>query len=198
MDKNITDAGSISSDLSKGGGAVKSVLATLNRRSEINPDDSEGLTIKRINRSVDKKRSRKNLALVGQSGSGKSTVIGMIERFYDPMRGSIRIEERDLKDYNLRDLRLHIALVSQEPTLFAGSIRYNIVCGKKEACESDIRNAAKLANAHEFISSMKDGYGTYSGERAVQVGQRIALAQAILQNPSILLLDEATSALDSV
>ncbi|KAI3779497.1 hypothetical protein L2E82_09218 [Cichorium intybus] len=222
--KNIADAGSMSSDLSKGGGAVRCVLAILDRKSEIDPDDSEGLTIKRINGDIELKsvyfsypsrpeqmilqglslkiEAGKTVALVGQSGSGKSTVIGMIERFYDPMRGSILIDERDLKDYNLRDLRSHIALVSQEPTLFAGSIRYNIVYGKEEASESEIRKAAKLANAHEFISSMKDGYETYCGERGVQLSggqkQRIALARAILKNPTILLLDEATSALDSV
>ncbi|KAI3779479.1 hypothetical protein L2E82_09200 [Cichorium intybus] len=222
--KTIADAGSMSSDLSKGGGAVRSVLAILERKSEIDPDDSEGLTISRINGDIELKNvyfsypsrpeqmilqglslkieAGKTVALVGQSGSGKSTVIGMIQRFYDPMRGSILIDERDLKDYNLRDLRSHIALVSQEPTLFAGSIRYNILYGKEEASESEIRNAAELANAHEFISSMKDGYETYCGERGVQLSggqkQRIALARAILKNPTILLLDEATSALDSV
>ena len=92
-----------------------------------------------------------SVALVGQSGSGKSTVIGLIERFYDLLKGSVSIDERDIKDYNLRALRSHIALVSQEPTLFAGTIRENIAYGKKNAKESEIRKAAMLANAHEFI-----------------------------------------------
>ncbi|XP_076941623.1 putative multidrug resistance protein [Bidens hawaiensis] len=222
--KNIADAGSMSSDLAKGGSAVRSVLAVLDRKTEINPNDSNGLTVKNIKGDIELKsvyfsypsrpeqmifqglslkiEAGKTVALVGQSGWGKSTVIGLIERFYDPSRGWILIDQKDVKSNNLRNLRSHIALVSQEPMLFAGSIRYNIVYGKEEASEAEIRKAAKLANAHEFISSMKDGYETYCGERGVQLSggqkQRIALARAILKNPTILLLDEATSALDSV
>ncbi|XAR48125.1 Xenobiotic-transporting ATPase [Bertholletia excelsa] len=188
--KNIADAGSMTSDLSKGGDAIRSVFAIINRKTEIEPDDPKGI------------EAGKTVALVGQSGSGKSTIIGLIERFYDPIKGSILIDGCNIKDYNLRSLRSQIALVSQEPTLFAGTIRENILYGKENATESEIRKAAILANAHEFISSMKDDYNTYCGERGAQLSggqrQRIALARAILKNPTILLLDEATSALDSV
>ncbi|KAJ9169431.1 hypothetical protein P3X46_017631 [Hevea brasiliensis] len=223
--KNIADAGSMSSDLAKGNNAIRSLFAILDRESEIDPDDPNGIKVKRsINGCIELKNiffsyparpnhmifkdlslkieAGKTFALVGQSGSGKSTIIGLIERFYDPQNGVILIDERDIKSYNLRRLRSHIALVSQEPTLFAGTIYQNIVYGKEDATEAEIRKAAMLANAHEFISSMKDGYDTYCGERGVQLSggqkQRVALARAILKNPEILLLDEATSALDSV
>ncbi|POO00458.1 ABC transporter [Trema orientale] len=221
----IAEAGSMTSDISKGSSAIQSVLAILDRKSEIDPENKLGLDIKkRIKGRVEFKNvffsyptrpdqmilkglslrieAGRTVALVGQSGSGKSTIIGLIERFYDPMRGSVHIDEQDVKNYNLRILRSHIALVSQEPTLFAGTIRENITYGTEKASESEIRKASKLANAHEFIGGMRDGYDTYCGERGVQLSggqkQRIALARAILKNPPILLLDEATSALDSV
>ncbi|XP_052304134.1 ABC transporter B family member 15 [Populus trichocarpa] len=222
----IAEAGSMTNDLSKGGNAIRSVLAILDRKSEIDPNNSWGaldikkklkgqvefnnvffayptrpdqMIFKGLNLKID---AGKTMALVGPSGSGKSTVIGLIERFYDPMKGTVFIDGQDVKSYNLRLLRSHIALVSQEPTLFAGTIRENIAYGKEDARESEIRKAAVLANAHEFISGMKEGYDTYCGERGVQLSggqkQRIALARAIIKDPSILLLDEATSALDSV
>ncbi|CAH1444447.1 unnamed protein product [Lactuca virosa] len=222
----IADAGSMTKDISRGSNAVGSVFAILDKTTEIDPDTSWGresikgnirgrvelknvffaypsrpdqMVFKGINLKI---RQGTSMALVGPSGSGKSTVIGLIERFYDPLKGAVFIDERDIKDYNLRALRLHIALVSQEPTLFAGTIHENIAYGKPGAKESEIRKAAMLANAHEFISGMKDGYETYCGERGVQLSggqkQRIALARAMLKNPSILLLDEATSALDTV
>ncbi|KAL3819306.1 hypothetical protein ACJIZ3_005211 [Penstemon smallii] len=223
--KNIADAGSMSSDLARGSNAVKSVFAILDRRTEIDPNEAEGINIKNgLKGRIEIKNvfffypsrpeqmifqglslkieSGKTVALVGQSGSGKSTIIGLIERFYDPIKGSVLIDDQDVKSYNLRDLRSHIALVSQEPTLFAGTIYENIIYGNDNATESEVRRASMQANAHEFISSLKDGYKTYCGERGVQISggqkQRIALARAILKNPSILLLDEATSALDSV
>ena len=92
-----------------------------------------------------------SMALVGQSGSGKSTIIGIIERFYDPLKGTVKIDGRDIRTFNLKWLRSHIALVGQEPTLFAGSIRDNILYGKENATEVDMVEAAKAANAHGFI-----------------------------------------------
>ncbi|KAL3723216.1 hypothetical protein ACJRO7_035403 [Eucalyptus globulus] len=143
----------------------------------------------------------KSTALVGQSGSGKSTIISLIERFYDPLRGTIKIDGREIRSYHLRSLRQHIALVSQEPTLFAGTVKENIIFGVSPAVdEMEILEAARVANAHGFISGLKDGYDTWCGDKGVQLSggqkQRVAIARAILKNPSVLLLDEATSALD--
>lgn len=139
---------------------------------------------------------------MGRSGSGKSTIIGLIERFYDPLKGIAKIDGRDVRSYNLRSLRKHIALVSQEPTLFAGTVRENIAYGTSEEMdEIEIIEAAKVANAHDFISGLDDGYETWCGDRGIQLSggqkQRNALAWAKLRNPTVLLLDEATSALDS-
>ncbi|GLT83495.1 hypothetical protein SLE2022_017820 [Rubroshorea leprosula] len=221
----IAEGRSMTNDISKGSNAVKSVFAILDRKSEIDPSTSWAMQMKKgIHRRIEMKNvlfayparpdqmifkdlnlridAGKTVALVGQSGSGKSTTIGLIERFYDPLQGTVLIEGQDIKNYNLRLLRAHIALVSQELTLFAGTIHENIAYGKENAKESEIRKASVMANADEFISGMKDEYDTNCGERGVQLSggqkQRIALAHAILGNPAILLLDEATSALDSV
>ncbi|XP_057763469.1 ABC transporter B family member 2-like [Arachis stenosperma] len=144
--------------------------------------------------------SGKSIALVGQSGSGKSSVISLILRFYDPTSGKVLIDGKDIRRLNLKSLRKHIGLVQQEPALFATSIYENILYGKEGASDSEVIEAAKLANAHNFISGLPEGYSTKVGERGVQLSggqrQRVAIARAVLKNPEILLLDEATSALD--
>ncbi|KAL0351738.1 UNVERIFIED_CONTAM: ABC transporter B family member 13 [Sesamum calycinum] len=143
----------------------------------------------------------KSMAIVGQSGSGKSTVISLLLRFYDPTSGTILIDGLDIKTVNLKALRLRIGLVQQEPVLFSTTIYENIKYGNSNASEIEIINAAKAANAHGFISRMPEGFHTQVGEKGVQLSggqkQRVAIARAILKDPSILLLDEATSALDT-
>lgn len=142
------------------------------------------------------------MALVGQSGSGKSTAIALLERFYDPDSGVILLDGVEIKKLEISWLRDQMGLVSQEPVLFNDTIRANIAYGKnEEVTEEEIVAAAKAANAHEFISSMPEGYSTSVGERGTQLSggqkQRIAIARAIVKDPRILLLDEATSALDA-
>ncbi|TKY61652.1 ABC transporter B family member 11 [Spatholobus suberectus] len=140
-------------------------------------------------------------ALVGQSGSGKSTVISLIERFYDPQAGEVLIDGNNVKEFQLRWIRGKIGLVSQEPVLFASSIKDNIAYGKDGATVEEIRAAAELANATKFIDKLPQGLDTMVGEHGTQLSggqkQRIAIARAILKDPRILLLDEATSALDA-
>ena len=142
------------------------------------------------------------VALVGESGSGKSTVISLIERFYDPDSGRVLLDEVDIRKFRLSWLRQQMGLVSQEPVLFNESIRANILYGNDgNVTVEEIDAAAKAANAYNFISALPDGYDTSVGERGIQLSggqkQRIAIARAILKNPKILLLDEATSALDA-
>ncbi|EDW30066.1 GL22524 [Drosophila persimilis] len=140
------------------------------------------------------------VALVGPSGCGKSTCIQLLQRFYDPIFGQVLLDGEDVRKYNIQWLRSNIAVVGQEPVLFQGSIGENIRHGKPEATQKDVEDAAKAANAHDFIVALHKGYDTNISEKGVQLSggqrQRIAIARALIQQPKILLLDEATSALD--
>jgi subfamily B ATP-binding cassette protein MsbA len=141
------------------------------------------------------------LALVGPSGAGKSTMLNMIPRFYDPTSGSIRIDGHDLRAITQASLRAQLAIVPQDPMLFGGTIRENILYGRLDASDADMLAAAQAANAHDFIMAFPQQYETVVGERGAKLSggqrQRIAIARAILKDPRILLLDEATSALDN-
>ncbi|XP_068314783.1 ABC transporter B family member 20 isoform X2 [Pyrus communis] len=141
------------------------------------------------------------VAVVGVSGSGKSTIISLIERFYDPVAGQVLLDSRDLKVYNLRWLRNHLGLVQQEPIIFSTTIRENIIYARHNASEAEMKEAARIANAHHFISSLPHGYDTHVGMRGVDLTpgqkQRIAIARVVLKNAPILLLDEASSSIES-
>ncbi|KAL3683714.1 hypothetical protein R1sor_001736 [Riccia sorocarpa] len=219
----VAETLALTPDLVKAGQAVGAVFEVLDRKTAIEPDDPQAGKVDKIRGDIElrdvtfaypsrpdveifknlrlKVHAGRSLALVGSSGSGKSSVIALLERFYDPLSGHVMIDGKDIKTYNLKSLRQHIALVQQEPALFATTIYENIIYGREDATEAEVIEAAKAANAHNYISSLPDGYKTEVGERGVQLSggqkQRVAIARAVLKDPSILLLDEATSALDA-
>jgi ATP-binding cassette subfamily B protein/subfamily B ATP-binding cassette protein MsbA len=141
------------------------------------------------------------LALVGRSGAGKTTVTDLVARFHDPTRGRILVNGTDIQQFRLRTYRDLLAIVQQDVFLFDGSVRDNIAYGRHDATDAEVENAARRANAHEFIVRLPDGYETFIGERGVRLSggqqQRLAIARAILKEPQILILDEATSNLDT-
>jgi ATP-binding cassette, subfamily B, bacterial len=143
----------------------------------------------------------KTIAIVGPSGGGKTTFCSIIPRFYEVDNGAVKIDGIDIRDIKLKSLRNNIGIVQQDVYMFAGSIKENIAYGKPNASDQDIIEAAKKANAHEFIMGLEEGYDTYVGERGVKLSggqkQRISIARVFLKNPPILILDEATSALDN-
>ncbi|GMI69506.1 P-glycoprotein 21, ATP-binding cassette B21 [Hibiscus trionum] len=206
-----------------GQAAAFKMFETIERKPEIDPYDNRGKVLEDIRGDIELRdvyfsyparpeehifsgfyfsvSNGTTVALVGQSGSGKSTVISLIERFYDPQGGEVLIDGINLKDFQLRWIRGKIGLVSQEPVLFTSSIRDNIAYGKEDATVEEIRAAAELANAAKFINKLPQGLDTMVGEHGTQLSggqkQRVAIARAILKAPRILLLDEATSALDA-
>jgi ATP-binding cassette subfamily B protein len=141
------------------------------------------------------------VALVGPSGAGKTTLFQLLLRFYDPQGGGIRFDGMDLRDLALEDLRRHIAIVPQDPVIFGDDAWENIRYGLTGVTDAQVRGAADIAHASEFLDRMPQGFGTYLGERGVRLSggqrQRVAIARAVLRQPTLLLLDEATSALDA-
>ncbi|XP_047326172.1 ABC transporter B family member 4-like [Impatiens glandulifera] len=220
----ISQSSSLAPDSTKAKTAASSIFAILDRKSEIDPSNESGMILDEVKGEIELRHisfkyptrpdihifrdlcltihSGKTVALVGESGSGKSTVIALLERFYDPNSGQITLDGVDIQRLKLKWLRQQMGLVGQEPVLFNDTIRTNIAYGKGgDATESEILSASQLANAHKFISGLNQGYDTMVGERGIQMSggqkQRVAIARAIVKDPKILLLDEATSALDA-
>ncbi|XLR28358.1 hypothetical protein S83_056258 [Arachis hypogaea] len=220
----MSQTSTLAPDSAKAKSAAASVLAIIDRKSKVDPNDDNGLILENLMGKVEFNHvtfkyptrpdvqifrdlcltiySGKTVALVGESGSGKSTVVSLLQRFYDPDTGYITLDGIDIQKIQVTWLRQQMGLLSQEPILFNDTIRGNIAYGKgTHATEAEITAAAEMANAHKFISSLQQGYETIVGERGSKLSggqkQRVAIARAIVKNPKILLLDEATSALDA-
>lgn len=142
------------------------------------------------------------LAIIGSTGSGKSSLINLLPRFYDPIKGKIKIDGIDIKDMDIKELRKEIGIVPQKVLLFTGTIEENIKWGNEKASFQDIEEVCKIAEAHDFILSFNDGYNTYLGQGGVNLSggqkQRISIARALIRKPKILILDDSTSAVDLI
>uniref|UniRef100_A0A0E0C6J9 MDR-like ABC transporter n=1 Tax=Oryza meridionalis TaxID=40149 RepID=A0A0E0C6J9_9ORYZ len=220
----VSQSSALSTNATKARDSAISIFSIIDRKSRIDSSSDEGMIVENVTGSIDFNNvsfkypsrpdvqifsdftlhipSQKTIALVGESGSGKSTIIALLERFYDPDSGKISLDGVEIRSLKVSWLRDQMGLVGQEPVLFNDTIRANITYGKhSEVTEEEITTVAKAANAHEFISSLPQGYDTVVGEKGVQLSggqkQRVAIARAILKDPKILLLDEATSALDA-
>ena len=162
-------------------------------------EDSEKLILNNLTLTIKKGET---VALVGPTGGGKTTICHLLPRFYEILDGSITIDGVDIRDFSLSSLRTKIGIVAQDVFLFGGTIKENIAYGNLDATDEEIIEAARLANIHDFVMTLEDGYNTYVGERGVKLSggqkQRVSIARAFLKNPPILILDEATSALDNV
>ena len=158
----------------------------------------DAVILKNINLKIEK---GKTVALVGSSGAGKSTLADLVPRFHDVSSGEILVDGINIKDYSLHSLRGLISIVTQEPILFNNTIANNIALGMDNATQAEIKEAAKIANAHDFIMKKEEGYNTNIGDRGMKLSggerQRLTIARAVLKNPPILILDEATSSLDT-
>ncbi|KAK4053219.1 hypothetical protein OIO90_003993 [Microbotryomycetes sp. JL221] len=214
-------------DMSKARGAAAAAIQLYDSRPEIDAESIEGdqlascsgrIAFKnvhfryptrphvRVLRGLDMEvQPGQFVAVVGASGAGKSTIVQLIERFYDPLSGTIEVDGHDISELNINNYRSHVSLVSQEPTLYAGSVKFNITLGANkpadQVTDDEVVRACKDANIHDFIVSLPDGYETEVGGKGTQLSggqkQRLAIARALVRDPKILLLDEATSALDS-
>ncbi|KAG5130018.1 hypothetical protein JHK84_036415 [Glycine max] len=228
----MSQSGFMAPGASKAKSSVASIFSILDQKSNIDPSYESGMTLQEVKGEIEfnhvtfKYPTRPNVivfrdfsltvhageldypdgnqtvALAGESGSGKSTVISLLQRFYEPDSGQITLDGTKIQNLQLKWFRQQMGLVSQEPVLFNDTIRANIAYGKcGDATEAEIIAAAELANAHKFISSLQQGYDALVGERGIQLSggqkQRVAIARAIVKSPKILLLDEATSALDA-
>lgn len=217
------EAASLAPDVAKSKPAMLKVFGLIDRKSKIDPTDPSGEQVERVIGDLELKdvdftyparpevqifeglnlriKAGTTVALVGGSGSGKSTVVSLIERFYDPDRGTVYLDGKDLRTLNVKSFRSNIGLVGQEPTLFATTIAENIRYAKPNATMAEIETAARAANAHDFIMGLPDRYDTQVGSKGTQLSggqkQRVAIARAMIADPRILLLDEATSALDA-